>query len=170
MRSTPEQIEEMLKPYGLTLSELPKPNALRFAYERKDMETATKLAEDWEGKQSWREDSMSDFICHQCDVIELLMTALSIANKRIETEQNSCGAQLYLRDNTTGRVRKYGGDQHDSLILKDDGSISYYNLQNGEGTGCPGSGYSFCLADGTIPPEDEYDERYLDIGGRITGG
>ena len=75
------------------------------------------------------------------------------------------GAQLYIKDNKTGHVHKYGENQHDSLILQDDGSIHYYNLQNSCGTMFPEEGYSFCLLDGSSPEDPETGERYLDIGG-----
>lgn len=71
------------------------------------------------------------------------------------------GAQLYIKDNVTGKVHAYGDNQHDSLILQEDGSIHYHNLQNGCGTMFHDEGYSFCLADGTLPK----NEAYLDIGG-----
>lgn len=75
------------------------------------------------------------------------------------------GAQLYIRDNTNGIVHKYGENEHDSLILQDDGSIHYYNLQTGCGTMFPEEGYSFCLADGRATVSIETYESYLDIGG-----
>lgn len=81
MRSTPEQIEEMLKPYGLSLSGLPRPSIDHYAYEDKDRKTASSLAFKWQGQSGWCENALSDFICHQCDVIELLMSALSFATK-----------------------------------------------------------------------------------------
>lgn len=78
-------------------------------------------------------------------------------------EDEPGGAQLYIRDNVSGRMHKYGTNRHDSLVLEDNGSINYYNLQNGEGT--IGAGYSFCFADGTDPKGDEFGDPYLDIGG-----
>ncbi len=73
--------------------------------------------------------------------------------------------RLYIRDNTDGHVHEYGTNPHDSLILQEDGSLHYHNLQNGEGTMFPAEGYSFCYADGTIPQWDMDDDPYLDIGG-----
>jgi hypothetical protein len=76
--------------------------------------------------------------------------------------------KLYIRDNTTGIVREYGTDRHDSLILMGDGSIHYENLQNGCGTQFPEEGYSFCLKSGEDPriAENWWEvEPYLDIGG-----
>ena len=73
--------------------------------------------------------------------------------------------RLYLKDNTDGHIHEYGTNQHDSLVLQDDGSLHYYNLQNGCGTMFPEEGYSFCMEDGTIPTWDEECEPYIDIGG-----
>lgn len=78
--------------------------------------------------------------------------------------------KLYLRDNMTGTIHEYGTDQHDSLILQEDGSLHYENLQNGCGTMFPEEGYSFCRSDGGDPREDEVvkcgdDDPILDVGG-----
>ena len=77
--------------------------------------------------------------------------------------------RLYVKDNTSGRVHEYGTNQHDSLILQDDGSLHYENLQCCAGTMFPDEGYSFCNEDGTIPKWDkEYGaEPYIDIGGEF---
>lgn len=75
------------------------------------------------------------------------------------------GAQLYIRDNVNGKVHKYGDNQHDALILEEDGSINYYNLQTGCGSMFPEEGYSFCFQDGTTPDSLGSDDAYLDIGG-----
>lgn len=75
--------------------------------------------------------------------------------------------KLYIKDNTNGHVHEYGTNRHDALILQEDGSLHYENLQNSTGTAFPDEGYSFCRKDGTIPGWDErYDaEPYVDIGG-----
>lgn len=77
--------------------------------------------------------------------------------------------RLFIKYNHSGHIHEYGTNCHDSLILQDDGSLHYYNLQCGDGTLSPGGGYSFCAEDGTVP---EYDtehgvEPFLDIGGCI---
>ncbi|MGN0489360.1 MAG: hypothetical protein ACI4HO_08880 [Ruminococcus sp.] len=78
---------------------------------------------------------------------------------------------LYIRDNTNGKVREYGTDSHDTLVLQEDGSIHYYNLHNGTGTQYPAEGYTFSLSDGSDPRtlgEDYIEhgaEPFLDIGG-----
>lgn len=78
--------------------------------------------------------------------------------------------KLYVRDNTSGSVHEYGTNQHDSLILQEDGSLHYENLQNGTGTMFPEEGYTFVREDGTDPRTDEESakygvEPYIDIGG-----
>ena len=77
--------------------------------------------------------------------------------------------RLYVKDNTSGRVHEYGTNQHDSLVLQDDGSLHYENLQCCAGTMFPEEGYSFCNEDGTIPKRDKkYEaEPYIDIGGEF---
>ena len=72
--------------------------------------------------------------------------------------------KLYIRDNQTGIVHEYGTDPHDALILQEDGSLHYLNLQSCCGTKYPKEGYSFCLKNGAVPEADE-EESYIDIGG-----
>lgn len=74
--------------------------------------------------------------------------------------------KIYIKDNSDGKVHEYGTNHHDCLVLNEDGSIHYQNLQNGEGT--LGGGYSFCTISGK-PPEDTDGERIIDIGGERTG-
>ena len=78
--------------------------------------------------------------------------------------------KLYLKDNQSGRIHEYGSNQHDSLILQEDGSIHYHNMQNGTGTKFPEEGYTFVLEDGSDPrTREDYREHgveaFLDIGG-----
>lgn len=75
--------------------------------------------------------------------------------------------RLFIKDNTDGSVHEYGTNRHDALILQDDGSLHYENMQCMCGTKFPEEGYSFCLEDGTIPEWDlRYGvEPYIDIGG-----
>lgn len=72
--------------------------------------------------------------------------------------------KLYVKDNTNGSVHEYGTNCHDALILQEDGSLHYENLQTMCGTLFQEEGYSFCLEDGTIPEFYE-DVPYIDIGG-----
>lgn len=78
--------------------------------------------------------------------------------------------KIYVRDNINGNIHEYGTNQHDALILQEDGSLHYQNLQNGCGTMFPDEGYTFCEADGSDPRTREnyiqYGvEPYIDIGG-----
>ena len=74
--------------------------------------------------------------------------------------------RLFVRDNVTGAVHEYGTNQHDSLVLNEDGSIHYLNVQNLTGTRYPEEGYSFCREDGSIPDDTiEPFEKILDMGG-----
>lgn len=76
------------------------------------------------------------------------------------------GAQLYVRDNTTGSVHKYGDNSNDCLVVHDDGSIHYINLQTMCGTEFRDEGYSFCFSDGGDPAIFGTDDAIIDIGGR----
>ena len=78
--------------------------------------------------------------------------------------------KLYIKDSLNGMIHEYGTNPHDSLVLNDDGSIHYHNLQNGAGTFDAEEGYTFCLPDGSDPRTDKnviaYGANpYLDIGG-----
>ena len=75
--------------------------------------------------------------------------------------------RLFVKDNSSGWVHEYGTNRHDALILQDDGSLHYENMQCCVGTKFQKEGYSFCLEDGTIPEWDlEHGvEPYIDIGG-----
>ena len=76
---------------------------------------------------------------------------------------------MYIKDLETGTVRKYGSDRHDSLRISDDGRVlSYYNLQNGDGS--QWGDYRFCDDEGHTPEEDETlvkygADAYFNIGG-----
>ena len=54
---------------------------------------------------------------------------------------------LYIRDKSSGAVRRIGENQHDMLFITNNGVLEYHNLQNGDGcrlgednSGC---GYDF---------------------------
>lgn len=76
---------------------------------------------------------------------------------------------MLIKDLETGCVREYGKDCHDSLVISPDGrSLSYYNLQCGEGSryGC----FRFVMEDGEVPndsqtPDAIHAECYFNIGG-----
>ena len=42
---------------------------------------------------------------------------------------------MIIKDMLTGHAHEYGTNPHDSLIVSEDGrSLTYYNLQNGDGS------------------------------------
>lgn len=79
------------------------------------------------------------------DVVSVEDTA-SCSNKRKMYANTSIRPNIYpilwIRDKQSGRVHLYGTNEHDSLIINSNGSLDYYNLQNGDGTGKHG-GYEF---------------------------
>ena len=40
---------------------------------------------------------------------------------------------LYIRDKYSGKIHKVGDDTHDCITVDEEGTIHYYNLQNGDG-------------------------------------
>jgi len=74
--------------------------------------------------------------------------------------------KLFIKDLQGGNVHEYGTNQHDSLILQPDGTLAYFNLQTGDGSGEHGS-YRFCKEDGSDPRNTSnwQEEPFLDIGG-----
>lgn len=69
-------------------------------------------------------------------------------------------------------IRRYGSNCHDSLMISSDGrTLSYYNLQNGDGSKY--GDYRFCDEEGKTPEEDldliKYGaDAYFNIGGFIS--
>jgi len=71
---------------------------------------------------------------------------------------------MYIKDLQSGKVREYGTDCHDSLRISSDGrTLTYYNLQNGDGSGC--GEYRFCDENGNLPCDIPFSEGYFNIGG-----
>ena len=78
--------------------------------------------------------------------------------------------KLFVKNNISGQVHEYCTNPHDALVLQEDGSLRYENMQNCTGTKFPEEGYSFCLKNGDDPRNaEEYIkygvEPYVDIGG-----
>lgn len=70
---------------------------------------------------------------------------------------------MYIKDLLTGKIRKYGTDRHDSLLISEDGrTLEYQNLQNGDGSRY--GDYRFTDEKGIIHEID----NYFNIGGFIT--
>lgn len=40
---------------------------------------------------------------------------------------------LWIRDKYNGHIHKIGDDPHDCLMVDEEGTVSYHNLQNGDG-------------------------------------
>ena len=69
---------------------------------------------------------------------------------------------MYIKDLQTGKIRKYGTDRHDSLLISEDGrTLEYKNLQNGDGSRY--GDYRFTDEKGIIHEID----NYFNIGGFI---
>lgn len=72
--------------------------------------------------------------------------------KAITRQATNNVPKLYIQDVVSGRVFEYGGNCHDRLLISKDGrSLTYYNLQNGDGS-CVGD-YRFFYE----KPQDETD-------------
>ena len=76
---------------------------------------------------------------------------------------------MKILDLQTGSIHEYGTSGHDSLYVSTDGRyLTYYNLQNGDGSGV--GDYRFVCDDDKVPAESEtadarYCEVYFNIGG-----
>ena len=67
---------------------------------------------------------------------------------------------MKIKDLYNGRIHEYGSNQHDSLVISDDGrTLTYYNLQNGDGSDW--GDYRF-VPDMEV---EETGEKYWNIGG-----
>ena len=76
---------------------------------------------------------------------------------------------MKIKDISDGRVFEYGLDRHDALRISDNGrSLSYENLQNGEGS--TWGEYRF-VTDAEVVPSEDKDlvahgaDAYFNIGG-----
>jgi hypothetical protein len=72
----------------------------------------------------------------------------------ISTQATDNVPKLYIQDVVSGRVFEYGGNCHDRLLISEDGrSLTYYNLQNGDGS-CVGD-YRFYYEKPKIETEED---------------
>ena len=80
----------------------------------------------------------------------------------------------YIKDLQTGKIRPYGSNHHDSLLISQDGTyLTYEHLQCGDGSIAGDkehSGFVFCDDEGHTPEEDETlcrygADAYFNIGG-----
>ena len=76
---------------------------------------------------------------------------------------------MKILDTRNGTVHTYGSNRHDSLAISEDGrNLTYYNLQNGDGSGL--GDYRFVMDDNKVPAESQtadalHCESYFNIGG-----
>ena len=105
--TSPEKIEELLKRFGQTISDLTSTNDYGLsgeAYGVDQMEQAKKMAYVWTDEYMEGdiipiddvEPPLLDFICHQSDVIERLINALETAEKIVSCDycvkhESKCG-------------------------------------------------------------------------------
>lgn len=75
-----------------------------------------------------------------------------------ERKRETTLVDIFVRDKSDGSIHRVGSNSHDSLSVRD-GLVSYYNLQNGEGSG-EDSDYTFVDSDwGEIEGrEGDYDQ------------
>ena len=114
--TTPQGIENLIKPYGQTLEDLPKPVRGKLTYSNKDQDNACTMALQWAGLKPVSSNDplvncMTDFICHQSAVIEKLVSAL---DKALEADLKEADATVKngnvflmktLIDNYTGKLK-----------------------------------------------------------------
>lgn len=76
---------------------------------------------------------------------------------------------MKILDTQTGDIQEYGADGHDSLRVSQDGRyLTYYNLQNGDGSGV--GDYRFVCDDNKVPAESETaDARHANVFFNIGG-
>ena len=82
-----ERIERLVNRFGQTISDLPKPDNYK-DYGNRDklvnaMLSAERAYEEWynpEDNSDWR-DACNAYICHLCDIIDRMETALETASK-----------------------------------------------------------------------------------------
>lgn len=76
---------------------------------------------------------------------------------------------MKILDTQTGDIQEYGAGGHDSLRVSQDGrTLSYYNLQNGDGSAY--GDYRFVCDDNKIPAESETaDARHANVFFNIGG-
>lgn len=76
---------------------------------------------------------------------------------------------MKILDTQTGDIQEYGADGHDSLRVSQDGrTLSYYNLQNGDGSAY--GDYRFVCDDNKVPAESETaDARHANVFFNIGG-
>lgn len=77
---------------------------------------------------------------------------------------------MWIKDLQGNKIREYGTDCHDSLMISDDGrTLSYCNMQNGDGSRY--GDYRFVIDENGNVPQDDFElikygaEAYANMGG-----
>lgn len=83
-----ERIEKLLNRAGQTISDLPKPSAVVYAYPKDMRRYIPDVAARWHGRLNYGSCDLEDYILHLTDVIDRMETAL----------ENVCGERDYLCD------------------------------------------------------------------------
>ena len=85
--TSPEKIEALLKVFGETMEDLPKPSDDNFyVYNGRQLGNASQMAAQWHSRRFIGSIfNCEDYVCHQCDVIEKLVAALEKAVKLYNT-------------------------------------------------------------------------------------
>ena len=103
-----ERIEKLLNRAGQTISDLPEPSELSFAYSGKLEEAyseAMKFSKDEEAKEyGYTELMLSDYIMHLTDIIDHFEWAL----------ENTCNERDYLRRTVCGLCSNFREDGPDA--------------------------------------------------------
>ena len=85
---TKDELNEILKPWGNSVDNRPTPGQADdgYAYSKPERKRAYQMARQWQNGHHnplESDETITDFICHQSDVIEMLANALGFANSRI---------------------------------------------------------------------------------------
>lgn len=64
---------------------------------------------------------------------------------------------LFIKDRYSGRIHRIGEDRHDSMYVDNEGTVHYYNLQNGDG--CPGYKSAEAKTNKEAYPETDWGDR-----------
>lgn len=82
-----ERLEALLNRAGQTISDLPKPSIVSYAYPKDMRRYIPDVAATWHGRLNYGSCDLEDYILHLTDVIDRLETAL----------ENVCRERDYLR-------------------------------------------------------------------------
>ena len=84
--TTDERLEALLNRAGQTISDLPKPSIVTYAYPKDMRRNIHDTAATWHGRLNYGSCDLEDYILHLTDIIDRMETAL----------ENVCGERDYL--------------------------------------------------------------------------